>query len=324
MPPKRKPVKRKGRKRRTATSLKIELQNKRNTRGYSKRYLQLRNRILLRDQYTCQCKECKKPTGIKLTVHHIKKHSSSAAVRNNKFNLISVCYRCNVDYVNGREKKYEAQFLAIARRNEARFKDTNKTKEEILSAQRAHQVLPEDFEAYQYKSDDEITKIKAQEYFMTKMYRMMKARIFNKDTNAYKNYGGRGIKMHQEWVDDFKSFEKYILDTLGDRPEDATIDRIDNEGNYEPGNLRWATAEIQGQNRRTTILSEESAAVIIILYYKYNIKISEILDKMNLTSRAIISGVVNFKSWKNVTVKYKSIIKSEKILNLIEEYEKSL
>lgn len=324
MPPRKKSVKRKGRKRRTATSLKIEFQNKRNKRGYSKRYLQLRNRILLRDKYQCCCKKCEKPTGVKLTVHHILKHSTNPAIKNNKYNLISICTKCAVSHVNSREKKWEAEFKVIARRNEARFKTEKHTKEEILTAQRIHQKLPDDFSSYQYKSDDEITKIKAQEYFMTKMYRMMKARIFNKDTNAYKNYGGRGIKMYQEWVDDFKSFEKYILDNLGDRPEDATIDRIDNEGNYEPGNIRWATAEIQGQNRRTTVLSEESVAVIIILYFKYKFKIAEIIDKMALPSRALVSGVTSFKTWKNITVKYKSIIQSEKILKLIEEYEKSL
>lgn len=324
MPPKKRPTNRKGRKRRTATSLKIELQNKRNTRGYTKRYLQLRNRTLLRDHYTCQFKECSKPTGVRLQIHHIKPHSKNARVRNNKYNLIAICNYCACKKINRNEKKYEAQFLATARRNEDRFRTEKKTKEEILIAQRAHQILPDNFALYKYKSDEEVTKEKKVEYFMTKMYRLIKARIFNKDTNAYKNYGGRGIKMHQEWVDDFKAFEKYILDTLGDRPEDATIDRIDNEGNYEPGNLRWATAEIQGQNRRTTVLSEESAAVILILHYKYKFKISEILDKMNLTNRTIIQSVISFKSWKNVTVKYKSIIKSEKILKLIEEYEKSL
>jgi cytochrome b involved in lipid metabolism len=323
MPPKKKPIKRKGRKRRTATSLKIEFQNKRNKRHYSKRYLQKLNYIKLRDNYSCCMPGCPKPTGVKLSVHHCSKFSSNAAIRDNKYNLISLCYKCHLS-VNGQEKKWEAKFKAIARRNEERYKKERKTKEQILTEQRKYQQLPDDFVGYQYKSDEEITKEKKSEYFMTKMYRLIKARVFNKDTNAYKNYGGRGIKMHQEWVDDFKSFEKYILDTLGDRPEDATIDRIDNEGNYEPGNLRWATAEIQGQNRRTTILSEESVAVIIILYYKYNIKISEILDKMNMPNRTIIQNVVAFKNWKNVTVKYKSIIKSEKILKLIEEYEKSL
>lgn len=319
----RRPVKRSSgrRRRRSVISLKIEAQNKRNTRGYTKRYIQLRNRILLRDNYTCQCRECKKPTGVKLQVHHVKKHSTNPAIKNNKYNLIAICNRCAVDYVNGREKKYEAYFRNIARRNEESFRKSNKTKEEILNAQRAHQVLPDGFEGFKYKTEDEITKIKAQEYFMTKMYRMMKARIFNKGSNAYKNYGGRGIKMHKEWVDDFKAFEKYILEELGDRPEGATIDRINNDGHYEPGNLRWATAEVQGQNRRTTLLDEASVATILILHFKYNMKIAEIIDKMNLQSRASISGVLNCRTWLNVTCKYKSLIKKEKFLKIIEEYE---
>lgn len=322
MPPKRRPT-RKGRKRRSITSLKIEFQNKTNKRRYTKRYIQKLNYIKLRDSYTCQMPGCQKPTGVKLTVHHCAKFSTNVNIRENKYNLISLCHKCHLSIAN-KEKKYEARFKAIARRNEANYRKNKKTKEEILNAQRAHQVLPDGFEGFKYKTEDEITKIKAQEYFMTKMYRMMKARIFNKGSNAYKNYGGRGIKMHKEWVDDFKAFEKYILEELGDRPEGATIDRINNEGHYEPGNLRWATAEVQGQNRRTTLLDEASVATILILHFKYNMKIAEIIDKMNLQSRASVSSVIRCATWKNIAIKYKSIITNKKSIKSLEEYEKKL
>lgn len=69
------------------------------------------------------------------------------------------------------------------------------------------------------------------------------------DTNAssWPRYGGRGIRVDPEW-DDFWKFAEH----LGEKPQDGqrwTLDRIDNEGNYEPGNVRWATYSQQNRNR---------------------------------------------------------------------------
>lgn len=78
----------------------------------------------------------------------------------------------------------------------------------------------------------------------------MKERCHNKNSERYESYGGRGIKVCDEWVNSYIAFRDYILDTLGERPEGHSLDRINNDGNYEPGNLRWASRKQQANNRR--------------------------------------------------------------------------
>jgi hypothetical protein len=73
-------------------------------------------------------------------------------------------------------------------------------------------------------------------------------RCYNKNLEAYKDYGGRGITNY--WKDDVSGFAKYILQELGSRPSKKhSLDRINNDGNYEPGNLRWATYKQQANNK---------------------------------------------------------------------------
>lgn len=70
-------------------------------------------------------------------------------------------------------------------------------------------------------------------------------RCNNPKSPGYKNYGGRGVSICDRW----QVFENFYED-MGDRPEGATLDRIDVNGNYEPGNCRWATMKQQQRNRR--------------------------------------------------------------------------
>ena len=77
----------------------------------------------------------------------------------------------------------------------------------------------------------------------------MKDRCFNKNSNAFKDYGLRGITVTQPWVESFEAF----FAEVGRRPSPRhTLGRIDNNGNYEPGNVRWETMSEQARNRRSS------------------------------------------------------------------------
>ena len=77
----------------------------------------------------------------------------------------------------------------------------------------------------------------------------MRGRCNNPNTHYYADYGGRGISIAQEW----STFERFYAD-MGPRPKGCSLDRIDVDGNYTPGNCRWATAKTQGRNKRKTVL----------------------------------------------------------------------
>ena len=77
----------------------------------------------------------------------------------------------------------------------------------------------------------------------------MKDRCNRQKNKNYADYGGRGIRVCNEWNDSFEAF----YSSVGQRPTSLhSIDRIDNDGDYEPGNVRWATQSDQARNTRTT------------------------------------------------------------------------
>ena len=80
------------------------------------------------------------------------------------------------------------------------------------------------------------------------LWHQINNRCYNKNTDAYKDYGGRGIVNY--WKDNVSEFAEYIFKELGPRPSKKhSLDRINNDGDYEPGNLRWATYKQQANNK---------------------------------------------------------------------------
>lgn len=107
------------------------------------------------------------------------------------------------------------------------------------------------------------------------VWRGIKKRCNNPTYYAYPSYGGRGIKMCEYW-NDFEHFYEWALQNgyeVG-----LTLDRIDNEGNYEPNNCRWATWKTQGNNRRTNKL---------ISYNGKTQTISEWADEIGISTNAL-------------------------------------
>lgn len=84
-----------------------------------------------------------------------------------------------------------------------------------------------------------------------KIYHAMKKRCYNKNYYQYPDWGGRGITICDEWLDDFTNFYNWAIDN--GYKENLTIDRIDNDKNYEPANCRWITLKEQQSNKRSNV-----------------------------------------------------------------------
>jgi hypothetical protein len=105
----------------------------------------------------------------------------------------------------------------------------------------------------------------------------MKDRCYNKKNLHFAEYGGRGITVCERWMDFVNFYED-----MGDRKDGMTIDRINNDGNYEPGNCRWATRTVQQRNRRTNRLLtvDGETQCIAVFSEKYGIPFVTITSRL--------------------------------------------
>ena len=110
----------------------------------------------------------------------------------------------------------------------------------------------------------------------------MKQRCFNPNNKFYYNYGGRGISVCERWI----KFENFFTD-MGKRPKGLTIERIDNNGNYEPANCCWSTRKEQQNNRRTNVMLNFLGKMITL---KRLAELSNI-HKSTLRHRIIVMGL---------------------------------
>ena len=83
-------------------------------------------------------------------------------------------------------------------------------------------------------------------------WRRMIGRCHDQEARDFARYGGRGISVCERWRESFEAF----LGDMGMPPEGAQIDRVYNEGNYEPGNCRWVSSRTNNRNRRCTVFVE--------------------------------------------------------------------
>jgi len=110
-------------------------------------------------------------------------------------------------------------------------------------------------------------------------YQKMKERCLNKNSERYKNYGGRGISICDRWL---LSFENFYND-MGDKPSNIhSLDRKDVNGNYDKENCRWATSEQQHNNKVNTLY---------ITYLDETLSLSQMCRKYNLPYKTV---------WKNI------------------------
>ena len=121
----------------------------------------------------------------------------------------------------------------------------------------------------------------------------MIARCENENRKSFKNYGGRGIKVCERWRNSFVAFR----DDMGPKPtQKHTLDRKENDGDYEPSNCRWATRTEQNRNTRATKLSKALALEVKIVRTSGG-NVSAWARSKNVSTRVACDAAIG-KTWR--------------------------
>ena len=125
------------------------------------------------------------------------------------------------------------------------------------------------------------------------VWRSARHRCSNPKSHAWKNYGGRGIRMCDRWAADFAAF----LADVGARPSPKhSLDRVDNDRGYEPGNCKWVTRAEQGQNTRRS--TDRQIINCIKLLHRQCVRRNAIIESLGV-SGAIVDRVISGETWSD-------------------------
>jgi hypothetical protein len=121
------------------------------------------------------------------------------------------------------------------------------------------------------------------------IWNAMIQRCDNPKCKAYPNYGGRGIKVCDRWYD-YRKFHEDVIEGYADH---LTIDRIENDGHYQPGNIQWSTRTVQNRHNRHTVLTQDDVDFI-----RQSILPTAQIARMLKVAYGTVASARNYKSWK--------------------------
>ena len=131
------------------------------------------------------------------------------------------------------------------------------------------------------------------------LWTRIKDRCYREKNPNYRNYGGRGIKMCDEWKDDFVKFRTWAINSgykeelLKNGKNKWTIDRINNDGDYEPSNCRWVTIKQQCRNRRTNSFVEYNGEKYCYAELSENFNINKQIIQYRISHGWSINDTIN-------------------------------
>lgn len=136
------------------------------------------------------------------------------------------------------------------------------------------------------------------------MWYGIKDRCYNQHNKRYNRYGARGIQVYEPWKNSFEEFYLWLKNNIGLRPgPEYTLDRIDNDGNYEPGNIRWATILEQIRNSTVTKLNIDQVKEIKTKYLNWNesdMKFNKEMSELYNCKPGCIMSIIKEESWADV------------------------